>query len=65
MVFTPSFAAVAVAVLLALPAVADNPSGLYTKKSPVVQVTAKTYDRLIAQSNQSAVSSIYIQPGAS
>ena len=43
------------ALLFALPAFAD----LYTKKSPVVQVTAKTYDKLIAQSNQSAVSGIF------
>lgn len=59
MVFTPSFVAVVLTFLLALPASADNPSGLYTKKSPVVQVTAKTYDNLIAKSNQSAILEFY------
>ena len=30
--------------------------GLYLKSSPVLQVTGKTYDKLIAQSNQVSVS---------
>jgi protein disulfide-isomerase A6 len=43
----------AVSLLAALPANAD---GLYTKKSPVLQVDAKNYDRLIAKSNYTSVS---------
>jgi len=30
-------------------------SSLYTKSSPVLQVTARTYDRLIANSNHTSV----------
>ena len=40
------------ALLAAIPVKA----GLYTKSSPVVQVDAKNYDRLIAQSNYTSVS---------
>lgn len=32
-----------------------NADGLYTKKSPVLQVSARDYDRLIAQSNHASV----------
>ena len=42
------------AVVAALLAAAADAS-LYTKSSPVLQVTAKTYDRLIAQSNHTSV----------
>lgn len=45
--------AVASALLLALPANAD---GIYTKGSPVLQVDAKSYDKLIARSNYTSVS---------
>ena len=34
-----------------------NADGLYTKKSPVLQVDAKNYDSLIARSNHTSVSS--------
>lgn len=30
--------------------------GIYTKNSPVLQVSAKTYDSVIAQSNHTSVS---------
>lgn len=40
-------------LLAALPANAD---GIYTKKSPVLQVTGKTYNSLIANSNHTSVS---------
>ena len=43
--------AAATALLAALPVDA----GLYAKNSPVVQVDAKNYDRLIAQSNYTSV----------
>ena len=43
------------AVLTALLAVV-NANGLYSKKSPVLQVDAKSYDSLIAQSNHTTVS---------
>ncbi|GIJ84384.1 hypothetical protein Asppvi_003227 [Aspergillus pseudoviridinutans] len=45
----PSSALLLVASLLAASSV--NADGLYTKKSPVLQVTQKTYDQLIANSN--------------
>jgi protein disulfide-isomerase A6 len=45
-------AAAAAAVLLALPCSAG---GLYAKNSPVLQVDAKNYDRLIAKSNHTSV----------
>ena len=49
----PSSALLLVASLLtALPVNAD---GLYTKRSPVLQVDQKSYDRLIAKSNHASV----------
>ncbi|EAW08205.1 putative disulfide isomerase [Aspergillus clavatus NRRL 1] len=49
----PSSALLLVASLLtALPVNAD---GLYTKKSPVLQVTQKNYDQLIASSNYTSI----------
>lgn len=51
MVHTTPIAVVAAALLAALPVNA----GLYSKSSPVVQVDAKNYDRLIAQSNYTSV----------
>lgn len=50
----PSAAITAVAFLSALPTV--QAGGLYTKNSPVVQVDAKSYDRLVAKSNYTSVS---------
>jgi protein disulfide-isomerase A6 len=37
-----------------------NADGIYTKNSPVLQVNAKSYDRLIAQSNHTSVSRIFL-----
>ncbi len=54
MVYTTPITAAAAAILLALPASAGM---MYTKDSPVLQVDAKSYDRLIAQSNHTSVSS--------
>ena len=51
MLHQASLAAVA-SVLLAASA---DASSLYAKDSPVLQVTARTYDRLIAQSNHTSV----------
>lgn len=48
----PTLCAVAVGILSALPGVQ---AGLYTKKSPVLQVDGKDYDRLIAKSNYTSV----------
>ena len=49
----PSSAFLLVASLLAaLPASAD---GIYTKKSPVLQVNQKTYNQQIADSNHTSV----------
>jgi protein disulfide-isomerase A6 len=42
----------AAAVLLAVSA---DASSLYAKNSPVLQVTGRSYDRLIAQSNHTSV----------
>jgi len=42
------------ALLSALPAAQ---AGLYLKSSPVLQVTAKNYDQLVAQSNHTTVRS--------
>jgi protein disulfide-isomerase A6 len=42
----------AAAVLLAASA---DASSLYAKNSPVLQVTGRSYDRLIAQSNHTSV----------
>jgi protein disulfide-isomerase A6 len=52
MVYAKSVAAAAAALLLALPV---SGQGMYTKSSPVLQVDAKNYDRLIAQSNHTSV----------
>jgi protein disulfide-isomerase A6 len=51
MVHTTALTVAAAALLAALPVNA----GLYSKSSPVVQVDAKNYDRLIAQSNYTSV----------
>ena len=51
--FTP-LAVAALAFLSALPAA--QAAGLYTKSSPVLQVDAKNYDRLITKSNYTSVS---------
>ncbi|KAK3309827.1 uncharacterized protein B0T15DRAFT_506566 [Chaetomium strumarium] len=48
--------AVAVALLSVLP---GAQAGLYTKKSPVLQVDAKDYDRLIAKSNYTSIVEFY------
>lgn len=40
---------------LALAGACVNADGIYTKNSPVLQVTAKNYDALIAQSNYTSV----------
>jgi protein disulfide-isomerase A6 len=48
----PTLCAAALALLAALP---GAQAGLYTKKSPVLQVDAKDYDRLIAKSNYTSV----------
>jgi protein disulfide-isomerase A6 len=53
MVHAKALTAAAAALLLALPC---NASGLYSKNSPVLQVDAKNYDRLIAKSNHTSVS---------
>jgi protein disulfide-isomerase A6 len=45
-----------IVLLLALVAVFVDADGIYTKNSPVLQVTAKNYDSLIAQSNYTSVS---------
>jgi hypothetical protein len=42
----------AMALLATLP---GAQAGLYTKKSPVLQVDAKDYDRVIAKSNYTSV----------
>ncbi|KAI1334598.1 thioredoxin-domain-containing protein [Xylariaceae sp. FL0016] len=52
----PSFAVAAVALLSALP---TAQAGLYAKNSPVVQVDAKNYDKLIAKSNHTSVVEFY------
>lgn len=52
MVYTSTLTAAAAALLLALPV---NGAGLYHKMSPVIQVDAKNYDRLIAKSNHTSV----------
>ena len=51
MVHTSAITVAAAALLTALPVNA----GLYSKSSPVLQVDAKNYDRLIAQSNYTSV----------
>ncbi|KAK8112280.1 uncharacterized protein PG998_008737 [Apiospora kogelbergensis] len=52
----PTLATVAVALLSALPTVS---AGIYTKNSPVLQVDAKSYDRLVAKSNYTTVLEFY------
>ncbi|KAK4200089.1 putative disulfide-isomerase [Triangularia verruculosa] len=52
----PALCAVAVALLSALP---GAQAGLYSKKSPVLQVDAKSYDRLIANSNHTSIVEFY------
>jgi protein disulfide-isomerase A6 len=54
----PTLCAVAVALLSALPGVQ---AGMYTKKSPVLQVDGKGFDRLINKSNYTSVS--HMRPG--
>jgi protein disulfide-isomerase A6 len=44
-----------VALLGTLPV---NAAGLYTKNSPVLQIDANSYDRLVAQSNHTSVSNL-------
>lgn len=51
----PPVLATVTAVLAALPAT----HGFYTKSSPVLQVDARSYDKLIAKSNHTSVSSIF------
>lgn len=48
MVVSLPFAVTAASILLLPPALAD---GLYSKGSPVLQVTGSNYDSLIAKSN--------------
>ena len=48
----PTLCAVAVGVLSALP---GAQAAIYTKKSPVLQVDGKDYDRLVAKSNYTSV----------
>ncbi|PWY87004.1 PDI related protein A [Aspergillus heteromorphus CBS 117.55] len=57
MMLQPSSAFVLVASLLA--ALPVNADGLYTKKSPVLQVTGKNYDQLIANSNHTSIVEFY------
>ena len=45
--------ALALAILSAIP---GTQAGLYTKKSPVLQVEAKDYERLVGRSNYTSVS---------
>ncbi|KAK3395348.1 hypothetical protein B0T20DRAFT_32019 [Sordaria brevicollis] len=52
----PTLCALAVGILSALP---GAQAGLYTKKSPVLQVDGKDYDRLIAKSNQTSIVEFY------
>ncbi|KAG5934060.1 hypothetical protein E4U53_000771 [Claviceps sorghi] len=52
---SPAVAAALTAVLAAVP----GARGMYTKKSPVLQVTAKTYGSLIAQSNHTSIVEFY------
>ncbi|KAI0097926.1 thioredoxin-domain-containing protein [Nemania sp. FL0031] len=53
----PTVAVAAVAFLSALPTA--HAAGLYTKSSPVLQVDAKNYDKLIAKSNHTSVVEFY------
>lgn len=47
---------IAVAVVAFLSALPTAQASLYTKSSPVLQVDAKNYERLIAKSNHTSVS---------
>lgn len=51
----PTLCALAVALLSALP----GAQGMYSKNSPVLQVDAKSYDRLIAKSNHTSIVEFY------
>ncbi|KAM0816434.1 putative Thioredoxin domain-containing protein [Seiridium cardinale] len=53
---SPTIATVALGLLSALPSVQ---AGLYLKSSPVVQVDAKNYDRLVAKSNYTTAVEFY------
>lgn len=53
MVHTATLTAAAAAALLALP---HGACAMYAKDSPVLQLSGKTYDRLVAQSNYTSVS---------
>ncbi|TKA63653.1 hypothetical protein B0A49_07984 [Cryomyces minteri] len=53
---TTLLAAAAASLLFSLPASAD---GIYTKNSPVLQVDARSYDKLIAQSNHTSMLEFY------
>ncbi|KAI8961270.1 thioredoxin-domain-containing protein [Daldinia sp. FL1419] len=55
--FNPTTAIAAVALLSALPTA--QAGGLYLKSSPVVQVDAKNYDRIINKSNHTSVVEFY------
>ena len=46
----------ATAVTAALAALPMVQAGMYTKNSPVLQLDARSYERLIAKSNHSSVS---------
>ncbi|KAG6000039.1 hypothetical protein E4U21_005997 [Claviceps maximensis] len=52
---SPAVAAALTAVLAALP----GAHAMYTKKSPVLQLNAKTYNTLIAQSNHTSIVEFY------
>ncbi|KAH7034641.1 uncharacterized protein B0I36DRAFT_360145 [Microdochium trichocladiopsis] len=52
-------ASLAVAVTALLAALPGAQAGLYAKNSPVLQVTAKTYDQLIAKSNHTSIVEFY------
>jgi protein disulfide-isomerase A6 len=54
----PTLCALAVALLSALP---GANASIYTKKSPVLQVDAKDYDRLITKSGYTSVSRRLVQ----
>ncbi|KAI0538882.1 thioredoxin-domain-containing protein [Xylaria digitata] len=53
----PALAVASVAFLSVLPTA--QAGGLYTKSSPVLQVDAKNYDRLIAKSNHTSIVEFY------
>ncbi|KAK0754346.1 hypothetical protein B0T18DRAFT_477443 [Schizothecium vesticola] len=52
----PTLCTLAVGLLSALP---GAQAAIYTKKSPVLQVDAKNYDKLIAKSNQTSIVEFY------